>query len=536
MEPATEGVANKIVVARHKWKKTVGEFLLRLIGLGLAVTAIAIGIGYNYKSTYSPAPRETFSIKLTAPAVTKELLLVTADPEGSYRTEFKVLEQSIASYYGVEVSPVALDSVTRGSLDTVDGIIVFGNSDFQASDGIRDFFIAVAERNLPLFWIGHGLPEIAPVFGFTFSEDAEATPAPPRAYLRYKETEVPATGLPFIKNTAASSTANKEVLATLELYDTFTRPAIARFNGVTHFAFIPFSRVIPTLALAIVIDSLSTVAGNHAQDPRVAFRLEDVNGYTYGDSDSSFSRTADYLLNEGVFMHVAIIPTMVDAEGKHIADIDAATAVLELARTHPDKIAIVQHGFMHHRADPRNKGKMSGDAYEFFFDDDETLGEENAGNFARQRLEEGYAVLSRNGLRPLMFEAPHLEMSPSEQSVAADLFPLIQHPPLFFDNSAAESMLFLPWLIQQNGTVYAPSDIGYVDPFNPDSVTQILSTLDRLARVLPDPMVVIFYHPFMVDRQDSDNSLSRLIQGIRARGYRFVNLLDEVKYTTEPHL
>jgi hypothetical protein len=313
------------------------------------------------------------------------------------------------------------------------------------------------------------------------------------------------------------------------VHDAFVRPAAVRSQRATYLAFDPFPRSGGPLALPVAIDLLADALGRHHPDPRVIFRLEDVNALDYGRHDSAFARVAERLAAAGVFAHVAITPVSVDADGNERARIDGAPAMVDVLDRNRTRLAVALHGTHHHRADPRNAGKPSGDAYEFFFDDDDTMGSAAAARFAAERLAEGRDLMRKSGFEPLMFEAPHLEMSPGEEDAARRLFPVMMHPPLFFGRPATRFAVQVPWLTERAGTIYAPSDVGYVDALDERSVDAILARLEQLRGLLPDPVVVVFYHPFMIDKPGRADDLPRLIQGFRRFGYRAINLLHEVE-------
>ena len=109
----------------------------------------------------------------------------------------------------------------------------------------------------------------------------------------------------------------------------------------------------------------------------------------------------------------------------------------------------------------------------------------------------------------------------------------MQHPPGFHDSQVSAG-LFLPWLTQRNGTVYTSSSAGYVDIQDEASVDRILGNLKQASAIIPDPVVTVFYHPFVMESPGREGDLKRLIGGIRDAGYRFVNLHDLVEPMNAP--
>jgi hypothetical protein len=522
----TPNAYDKLNASRQHWRKTVGEHVLRTAGVGLAVIALSVGVWYGLYYGWQPGgPEPPYRVDRAHASSPARVLLIASELDDSADG----FAEAIRSYFGARVTLVAQTDLAADALSGSDCVIVFSNVAVEGTDERRALLTSAVEKQVPIYWIGGGVTEVASVLGLpSFDEEAERA-LPMNSLLTYKGADVDAEGLPFIPGYPADAEADVEVIAAVRLHDAFVRPAAVRSPRATYLAFSPFPRSGPPLALAIAIGLLSDTLGRHEPNPRVVIRLEDVNAVDYGPGDTSFSRTAKRFTDTGMFVHVAITPVMVDATGTLAADISGAQGVLDFLAQHPSQSAVVQHGTRHHRDDPRNAGKASGDAYEFFFDDDETMGKQEAMRFALARLTEGREAMAKAGFFPLMFEAPHLEMSPGEEASARHLFPVMMHPPLFFGRSSGHFSVWAPWITERDGTVYAPSDVGYVDALDEGSVNAILGRLDQLRTILPDPIAVVFYHPFMIDKPGREGDLSALIDGIRHLGYRSVGLLNEVE-------
>ena len=126
----------------------------------------------------------------------------------------------------------------------------------------------------------------------------------------------------------------------------------------------------------------------------------------------------------------------------------------------------------------------------------------------------------------MVFEAPHYLMSPAQTAVAEELYPLILHAPWIYSGQNGD--FFLPWFTRRADVYYGPSDVGYVAYDNPQSVEHILARLEDLARVLPDPVVTVFFHPFMHNAEGRGDDLERLVTGIERLGYRFASACEEL--------
>jgi len=526
---------HKMKSARRRWKKTSGEYFLRLAGFIIAFSAIYIGYMYSQEAMqrdsalqYSQAiqKKHSYIIKRGNPLLLKKVLLISASTDEPYQANIQALKEAVFSYYGADVTSLDILEYHPGMLSKYEGILILGNTEFKNKKIIRKLAEKVNSRGMPILWIGAGFPEVASLFGISHLDESPLQAADENIFIEYKGVAVPASGLMLVQTKISGKQSKFTELATLRISSNKHIPAIIRKNQLTYISFVPFTKDGYTLSLAITIDAMSGMLGKHKANPRVIFRLEDINADDYGASDTSFSKTVKYLESESVFTHLGIIPIFVNADGKFMADITDAKQVLKYIKNNPSMVAVVQHGTKHHRIDPRNHGKKSGDAYEYFLTDDVTLGRDVAQAFAIQRMTEGYNMLTRVGIKPEIFEAPHYELSPSEQKVASNLYPVMHHQPLFYLDKPMT--LMLPWFTSRSSTIYAPSSIGYIDAFDKNSANNILSQLSDLGKIIPDPVVVIFFHPFMIEREGRKGDLKKLITGVKKLGYRFVSTFDEL--------
>lgn len=529
-DPSEAGAESPLEVrlarARGRRSKTVGERVLRVLGYLMAAVVLALTWAQSSRAA-APEPSQPSCVAAGPAQDAHRVLLVVADMTGLRRAQADALRESLSSYFGVHVMAVSARDYLREMLDGKDVLVVFGNAidvDKVSFAGVVDDAV---QRALPIAWIGTGAEEFAGIFGVEAHADAPAPAAASNGTsIDYKGVRFSAHGIPLARPLQIGANASLRVRATVQLPDGSVRAGVITGPGFVLVGFVPFKDLNSNLALAATLDAMSTLLGAHHPDPRVLLRLEDVNGRDYGRHDKSFDATVSYLLTEDVFMHLSLIPQMVDAHGKPVADIGDARGALRLIERHPRSVEIIQHGGLHFRDSARNFGKSSGDAFEFFFDDDVTMGPNAAQEFARRRLELGAKLLARHGLRPSLFEAPHYTMSPSQQLAANALFPVMHHTPLH--HAGIRSYLLLPWATLRDGTTYAPSMIGYIRVDDPNSVAGILALLEQLANVLPDPLVVIQYHPFVIQQPGRERDLMNLITGARRLGYRFASTCREL--------
>lgn len=529
----------RLNVAKSRWRRTLGERLLRAIGLLISVAVLLLAV--SLASRAAPAAEASEIIVKPLPlwheascevaplsADADRLLLIVADNNENRHPQVVALQEALSSYFGLNVQRISAEDYTPELLAGVRATMVYGNAEFKDEKRIAALVEDTWSHQLPILWLGPGAYVAEGELDLVLQTDPSAfASAPKGTEVIYNGIKVSAEGFVLGETIRESTSSPIRTLANVRLTNGKTLPAITARDDLIHVSFDPFNRrLFPSLALAVTIDAFAEILSAREPDPRVLFRLEDINGHYYGETDTSFAQTSEFLLSQDVFMHLAIIPEWVDAEGQLLADIGAARPVLDLIRARPDSVSLIQHGFRHFRQDPRNAGLHSGDAFEFFFDDDKKMGVEKARDFIRQRLSAGHDLLTRHAWPPRIFEAPHYTMSPSEEAEAESLYPVIHHPPLFY--SGKRNQLLLPWYTRRGSSVYAPSSAGFIEVRNPDSVRDILRLLERSARVLPDPVFVVYFHPFMIGYEGREGDLVQLIKGIRDLGYRFASTCEDI--------
>jgi len=515
---------SSVADSRRRWHRTVGEYVLRIIGAALAVLALAIAWHYATASANQGSPA---ACSAQPPEPQADLLLVAADWRGLRGAQVEALAESLRAYYRLRVEVTVPAALRPDMLRGHDVLLVFANVPLADPQPWSKLVRDARDRALPLLWIGVGIETVSDHLQLEVNSPGDPVGhAASGAEIEFNGSRFTAGGLLVSKAAPVQRVDSDWVLARLHGDNGGSRVLALARPDLVYVGFVPFYDLEPQMALPIAVSALSPVLGEHEADPRVLLRLEDINGRDYGPGDTSFEATADYLRSREVFMHLSLIPVVENAAGEVIADIGAAESVLELVNRHPQSVALVQHGYTHRRDDPRNAGLASGDAFEFFRDDDLTMGSGEAARLARQNILEGREILARHGLRAPMYEAPHYVMSPSQEKAAMELFDVIHHPPLY--QAGIYSDVLRPWFTWKNGTAFVPSALGYVEAGNPDSVPWLLYRLEQLARVLPDPVAVIHYHPFLTGQPDQQGDLARLVEGARALGFRFASTCAEI--------
>jgi len=542
-EPALE---KRLTRTRHRWHRTFGDYFMRTLAVIVALCVLVIALLFTSSclapvdkaatADETPAAVSVAGIEvknrlgecpLAAPQRNGTVLLLVTGIDDPARAQIQALQEAVSSYFEVNVR-VALDSeYSSGLLHDVHALIVLANAPVSSPVGLRTLVAETRALGLPVIWMGLDAHRFADALGLRFAGGAPVPIlAPDGARIDYNGTRLPAAGILLGRPLDTRLPPAMRALATISLPGDATRPVIVSGENLIYVGFLPFKRLEPSPILALAIHAMAEKLGVHSRDPRVILRLEDINGLEETRNAKGFAKTTSYLLEQGIFFHLAVIPEWVDGEGNVVADIGAAKNVLKLLEDHPYDVEVIQHGFQHRREDLRNAGKPSGTAHEFFFDDDETMGPDAARTYARQRLEAGLTVMQRYMPRPWIFEAPHYEMSLAEEVSARELFPVILHP-LQHHGGMRTAFLF-PWFTWRGGTAYGPSDVGYIAPADADRFAAILGRLETLAGVLDDPVVVVFYHPYISEIPENENDLEILVDGIRKLGYRFTSVCEEL--------
>lgn len=456
----------------------------------------------------------------------RDIAMLVAETEGRAGLQARMLTEALTSYLGARVNLIGPEDALLEDLDAHDGLIVFGNGEFSDPQTVVSALDWAGMIGLPVAWVGLGGERFERQLGLQFSDPARTPAIGEIEAMLHGVLEIPTADLRFAPLLDANPAARVTVLAEAE-----GAPVVVVGKDFAYVGYDPFAGLTGRLPFVAAVEAVSRPFARHAQDRRVILRLEDISARRYPAGNAVFPAVSQRLLERGVFMHLGIIPEDVEqgpdlADEPVIADIGDARDVVRLAFQNPDAVELVQHGLHHYRPDPRNTCTEAGCAWEFFADDDEAMGAEAAAGFARERLLTGRDIMARHLWTPMVFEAPHYLMSPAQARVAEETYALILHPPWTFEGQFGD--LFLPWFTRRPPTVYGPSDVGFVAYDEPASVDHILARLDELGQLLPDPVVTVFFHPFMHFAEGRENDLERLVDGIEARGWRFISACDEL--------
>ena len=458
------------------------------------------------------------------PATAPKLVMMSAG--GPESPKSSMMRDTLRSYLPARVESVSFAGFNPASLADAAALVIYGDADIPDANAAIAAVDAAQKAEKTVIWIGPGAYSADGQLDVTLDDSGVAFDAAPRgAVISYNGSEITASGLTMAEAVVTSPSEPMTTVAEYS-YRGRARPAISARSDFLHIGFDPLEGFVKTQGMAVAMDAVADMVAEHAPDPRVVFRLEDLNAYDYGDDDVVIPAVAQYLLDRGIFLHLGVIPEYISADGKIEGDAGDMPTVLQVIDRNPNSTMLVQHGWRHHRDDPRNAGLASGEAYEFYYDDDKKLGPDRAAALARERMTAGRELMTTHLAPVYAFEAPHYEMSASQERVAEEMYDVIMHAPLHqgpFINSVD-----LYWFTKRNATAYAPSSAGYVDMDDPRSVDRILDNLSTAKALMPDPVMVVYFHPYIWKSPAGKAELARLLNGIDALGYRYVSACESI--------
>ncbi len=296
-------------------------------------------------------------------------------------------------------------------------------------------------------------------------------------------------------------------------------PYAVRSGNFYYFGDSPFASATETDRYLLFADMLHDILGeNHPESHSALIRIEDVNPF----SDPSRLRDiADLLSSEDVPFLVSLVPFYVDpGAGIRISMsekpdfVDAIHYMVEHGGT------IVMHGVTH-----QYHGVSTTD-YEFW---DETLNKpikNDSKQFVEKKLRAGIEECLKNNIFPLIWETPHYGASQIDYSAIAGIFSSAMEQRLAIDD--LDYSQYFPYIINKDlyGQKIYPENLGYV-PLD-SSETKMEASVDQLIQyakanfAVRDGFASAFFHPFL-----PIDLLQRLVEGIKALGYTFIDLKDQ---------
>lgn len=290
----------------------------------------------------------------------------------------------------------------------------------------------------------------------------------------------------------------------------------------------------------MVVLSGCVSAGASLPEPRkeikpALLRLEDVGpggAYQVEENLEKLCIVADYLHQEGVPFHIALIPRfVVPQKGYDVSiadDTPYARKFLETIRYMQSKGGLVGlHGYTH-----QSGNTVSGNGFEFF-DQSKNPVVPDTYEYARERVDRAASLFEKAGIAPAFWETPHYTASIKQYPAFEEQVGLV------YENFHRGEITYNLKTFDHSGPGYrgfvtVPTPLGYV---NPDVDAE---TLVKRADNVKDDLDSFFYHPFKefsyihLDRNeqgevnytyDPGSPLHMLIKAFKGKGYTFVSAL-----------
>lgn len=425
--------------------------------------------------------------------------------------------QQLLGHFSTAVTLVSADAYRPGEMARVDTTFVVGftKAFVPPATVLQD---AYADEGT-FVWLNTGLVEFGREFdlgakfgfvdeGFDTTSVFDSVQA---GEYRFTKTEPNTNVLKVVDSDRC------RVLATTTSSKTHhTVPYVVRSGSFWCVADSPFSYATESDRYLYFADLLHDILGqDHPPSHSALIRIEDTNPFS---DPASLRAVADLLFARKIPFLVGIIPFYVDPATQTRVTmsekpdyVDALHYMMEHGGT------IVMHGITH-----QYKGETATD-YEFWDESGNRILPEDSREYVNRKLRDGVAECIKNGVYPLVWETPHYSASTLDYSVFAEHFSTAMEQRLVLDN--LDYSQYFPYIIKRDiyGQRILPEDLGYV-PLDPDiakenaSVDKLLS-FAKVDLAVRDGFASVFFHPFV-----PIECLARLVDGIRALGYTFVDV------------
>lgn len=335
----------------------------------------------------------------------------------------------------------------------------------------------------------------------------------------------------------------------------------------------------------LIFDFLKAQPKHNAKN--AVLRLEDIHALV---ELNYLNEAVNIVKANGAIPHISIIPIFKDPffsvqreSQKTEIRMEEVPAFVSLVQRYKAEGAVfIWHGITHQYNQVLNPfTAASGDDYEFWdFTKNSPVAEDSV-SFVLDKFDNGFSSLKQFSIAPKVWLSPHYHSSALDNVMFGQIFSWMIGRGVYFDskikglknsgdlkslqfdlnNSAtaqnrrnffADLQVSVVPELKQFGQLYPyeiygniygqniiPENLGNVQPYlsnqvvNTRNVARILEDAKRNL-VLRDVWASVFYHPFLLDPvlnsentdQTKPKDLDRLVGGIKALGYKFINLED----------
>lgn len=337
------------------------------------------------------------------------------------------------------------------------------------------------------------------------------------------------------------SATDAEVLATAVSTDgSETTPYATRKGNFFFVADEPFVYLHEQDRYLILADLLFDFLGlaPRSESRYAVLRLEDV----HPEADLTvLERAVDVLKSRGVPFEISLIPKFVPAgepESAGISMTDRLEFLQSLRRAQENGATLLLHGYTHNAPELKDCPPLaSGADFEFWDRCRQAPLPYDSADFAAERVGKARALLAAAGLTAAGWVTPHYAASPADLMAFGRLFDrTLQRVRYELDELDETGHVvfadqFFPYTIFRDhyGQFVWPENLGFVP--QPGSGYGGHQTLDIAATahrtwVIRDSWASFYWHPQLMNAPGEPERLARMIDEIRAQGYRFVSLAD----------
>lgn len=425
--------------------------------------------------------------------------------------------RQLLGHFQTRVTLASVDTYKAGQMTPFDVTFFVGYT--RAYEPPRVFLNDVLDDQRTFVWLNTGLVAFGRAFdlgaryGFTAEvfDTVSGFDLVQAGPYRFTKTEPNANIIRVVDG------ARCAVLATTtSTAKSLTVPYAVRSGDFWCFADSPFSYATEGDRYLYFADLLHDILGeDHPRSRSALIRIEDTNPFS---NPASLREIADLLAERKVPFLVGVIPFYVNP----------TTGTRVTMSEKPDYVDAIRYMMQHggtvvlHGATHQFKGETSTD-YEFW---DESRGRVipmDSREYVTRKLRDAIVECIKNGVYPLLWETPHYSASTLDYSVIAEHFSTAMEQRLVLDN--IDFSQFFPYIINNDmyGQRIYPENLGYI-PIDPDpakeqaAVDQLLA-FAKVNLAVRDGIVAAFFHPFVPLEY-----LTRLVDGIQAQGYTFLDL------------
>lgn len=251
------------------------------------------------------------------------------------------------------------------------------------------------------------------------------------------------------------------------------------------------------------------------QSANALIRLEDINPFTYGDTEH-LSEVFELLVSRGAGFNLAVIPQYLNPPlGTSIA-LSERPDLAELLREYNESGAatLIQHGYTHQTGE-----EESAVGFEFWDIDTDTPLPHDSRAFVEERVELGRAEMEQAGLPiPTIWETPHYALSELDEEVINELFRVRYERTREFGG--------LPFVVTRtfadgSTVTFIPENLNYIG--GEEDMIRIEKELRQLGTVSTSTPS-FFWHPWR-----DVGELLRMLELFEEEGYVFITAEELLK-------